>query len=1151
MGARLFVAGLARRFADALEGREPEGREVALRRQVEFTNLLFDSVPIAIAMRDRTGKYLFVNRTWEEYFGERREKVIGATLHQRLKPEEADAVFARDRAAIERGPGAAATEEFALRGRQFMQTRTVMADGHGRAIGVLVASLEITERLAQEQRLREQIALTQAIVAQTPNAIFAKDRAGRFTLANRGWSEMSGVPAEQAIGRTVHELYPEAAAKRFAEEDEKLLELGAATPPIEALHQGPRPGQYRIVRKAVLSTGGGAVLGLVCSSTDISELKRMEAELRDQNMLTGALFDDNPNAMYLKDTQGRYVRVNDAWLKMVGLTRERALGRSVVELFPEAESQRYHDEDMRLIAAGEGFSEMESLRAGPGGAPQWVIIRKRVLRRADGTVVGLVGTNTDITELKRIEAQLADRAKFVSELVDALPISVAMRDTEGRYVLVNRAWERYFGVRREQAIGKRRRELPGWADDPARLADAGEIERIDRELMARGPNHIAESEEVLRLGRHYLMTRRVLADSAGRMMGVLSAGVDMTERRAIERRLDLVVSAAKVGIVDWDVATETPWYSARFKEMLGYPADADAAALPSAFGGLVHPDDRDRSREVFFSGLVDRGAPDSVIVQPPLELRLRRADGSWVWVESMGLTLRDEAGEAKRYLAAVTDITGRRAHEEALKESVRLREEVERMSRHDLKTPLNSVIAVSRLLREGGKLSREDEELLSIVERAGYRILSMVNLSLDLYRMESGTYQFRPQAIDLMEVARKVAADLEGHAASKDVALRLRQSGRTLARAEELLCYSMLANLVKNAIEAVPEGGVVSLTVEGAGDAVAVHVHNAGAVPRGIRARFFDKYASAGKSAGLGLGTYSARLMALVQEGDITLHASEEAGTTVSVRLTASRQPATPGAEAAAPAATGTRAERLPALAAQRVLVVDDDEFNRLVLRRYLPSPPLTVAMAVNGRAALEAARADWPDVVLLDLEMPVMDGYEAAAKLREMERAGGRKRLSIIAISSNDDEAIVQRALAAGCDHYLVKPAPRELLFRLLAGEKVTLEKITPFVEGPAPARVELEPRLKAKLPAFLESRRALLDEAAAAAAAGEREALRRAAHRLAGSFGLFGFDWASGKARSVENDAAAGDLGALGARLAEVRTHLDAVEIGFRHEA
>src|SRR6185295_15315078 len=121
------------------------------------------------------------------------------------------------------------------------------------------------------------------------------------------------------------------------------------------------------------------------------------------------------------------------------------------------------------------------------------------------------------------------------------------------------------------------------------------------------------------------------------------------------------------------------------------------------------------------------------------------------------------------------------------------------------------------------------------------------------------------------------------------------------------------------------------------------------------------------------------RLMARVQEGEITMHSELAAGTTISVRLRAAQSGTSPGDSRAAAAPTGSSGERLPALPPLKVLVVDDDEFNRLVFRRMLPTPPLALTMAVNGRAALDAAKSDWPDVVLLDLEMPVMDGYEAA----------------------------------------------------------------------------------------------------------------------------------------------------------------------------
>src|SRR5258706_6746647 len=350
--------------------RKPERRrrEQSALTQANFTSDVFDSLPLALAMRDGDGKYLFVNRTWERSFGARREDVVGTTLHQRLTRKEADDVLSLDRAALARGPGAPLElSEFSLRGRHYLQTRTVMVDSQGTVRGVMTASLDVSEKFEIEQAL-------------------------------------------------------------------------------------------------------------------VQERER----LRDQVVLTSALIDENPNAMYLKDTQGRYVTVNDAWLAMVGVTREHAIGHNVLELFPEEESKRYHAEDMRLLAQGEGSSEVESLRTGPDGKPQWVIIRTAVLRRAGGEVIGLIGTNTDITRLKRIEAELSNQAKFTSDLLEALPISVALRDTEGRFLMVNRGWENYFSLQRAEVLGKRFAELPGW--EHPELAAAGQMgAQLDREVLAGGP----------------------------------------------------------------------------------------------------------------------------------------------------------------------------------------------------------------------------------------------------------------------------------------------------------------------------------------------------------------------------------------------------------------------------------------------------------------------------------------------------------------------------------------------------------------------------------------------------------------------------------------------------------------------------------------
>jgi PAS domain S-box-containing protein len=749
---------------------------------------------------------------------------------------------------------------------------------------------------------------------------------------------------------------------------------------------------------------------------------------------------------------------------------------------------------------------------------------------------GVILTRRAIRAFDAEARRAIDQAKFATDVFDSVPVALSMRDLEGRYVFVNRTWEKYYGNQRDRVIGTMPR-------DRATPEEAAALLALDRVALQAGPAAPTPPADFLLGDKRYLQTRTAMADSQGKLLGVLTASIDTTDRKAMEQalameqqRLALVVHSSKLGMLDWDGATRSAYYSPRFKEILGHAPDADTSGWPDYFD-LLHPEDAPSVKKRFRDHII--GSKDDF--HDALDYRLRRADGKYIWVQAQGISVRDENGYAKRFIATLTDITQRRAQEEAMRESMHLREEVERMSRHDLKTPLNSVIAVARLLRQSANLSREDEELLGIVERAGYRILSMVNLSLDLFKMEQGTYQFRAQAVDLSEVTRKVAADLESQAASKDVVINLKQSGHSTARAEEVLSYSMLANLVKNAIEAAPEGGVVTVTVEGAGDNVAVHIHNSGEISPRVLPRFFEKYVTTGQAGGVGLGAYSARLMARVQEGEITMHSAAAAGTTLSVRLRAAHAPQ-PSEERAPAAPTASAGERLPALPPLKVLVVDDDEFNRLVFRRMLPSPPLMLTMAVNGRAALDAAKSDFPDVVLLDLEMPVMDGYEAAGRLRKLQSAL-RKPLRIIAISSNDDSRSIERALNSGCDEYLVKPAPREALWAALAGEQGPVRKAESTAGESDP--VQLDADLHATLPDFLRSRREALDELPQALAAGDRDKFRRLAHKLAGSFALYGFKWAGAQCRALQDAAAQGEAADLARRVTAVRAHLDKVVI------
>lgn len=483
------------------------------------------------------------------------------------------------------------------------------------------------------------------------------------------------------------------------------------------------------------------------------------------------------------------------------------------------------------------------------------------------------------------------------------------------------------------------------------------------------------------------------------------------------------------------------------------------------------------------------------------------------------------------------------AQNKALREAFRMRDEVEQIARHDLKTPLASIASVPRLLREGRRLDAREAELVGMVERASLRVLSMVNLSLDLYRMEEGTYRLRTQAVDLAALLRTVVRELQGHADSKHLRLRLDlPSAPVYAQGEELLCYSIVANLLKNALEASPDGVEVRVSLRRAqaagGECMQMSIHNEGEVPPPVRGRFFEKYATYGKPGGTGLGAYSARLMAQVQRGDLVMM-SGTSGTTLALRL--------PLWQAAAPAHDhGTPSRPAPLatgpLPELSVLVVDDDEYNIIVLKSLLPSPPLKVRTAVNGRAALQCVREARPDVIFLDVEMPVMGGIEACVLIRELQRERGQMPSTIAAFSAHEDDATRQRCLEAGFDLYMAKPASREEVVAVLRGEDPAE---APHVEAPPDddGTVLVDPELMPLMPEFLTSRRHLAQELMAAAAQGARETVRSTAHKLAGSLAMYGFSEASRVSLEVE-DAAAGDLAELRSKCEELLELLATVQ-------
>ncbi len=232
-------------------------------------------------------------------------------------------------------------------------------------------------------------------------------------------------------------------------------------------------------------------------------------------------------------------------------------------------------------------------------------------------------------------------------------------------------------------------------------------------------------------------------------------------------------------------------------------------------------------------------------------------------------------------LVRLSDKTQEKLNEQTkeLQKAAQLKEDVERIMHHDLKSPLTAVISLPQLLLMGENLEEHQRDMVGRIEEAGYTLLSMVNLSTSLFKMERGMYNIAPEDMDMAVLVRKVFSAFEDTAEMRNIPLELYIEGEKAApsatfpiKAEELLCYSMLANLVGNALDASPENQPVSVTISTMPDgSTEIAIRNTGHVLEEVRERFFEKYATAGKIRGTGLGTYSARLIARAHGGDAVL----------------------------------------------------------------------------------------------------------------------------------------------------------------------------------------------------------------------------------------------------------------------------------------
>ncbi len=880
-----------------------------------------------------------------------------------------------------------------------------------------------------EQALRDALAFAESIIDTVRDPLLVLDSDLRVVSGSREFYRTFGVTKQDTEGRLIYELgnhewdiprlralleeiLPQNNTFRDFEVEHTFENIGRKVMLLNARRLRRGPGEREMILLAIEDA---------TARRDAEEARR-EAETRFTEMVKNV----RDHSIFLTDPNGVVTSWNVAAERIIGYPEAEAMGQHFSLIFtPEDVEAGMPEQELRQ-AREWGRAEDERWHQRKDGERFWALGIVTPLRDATGKLTGYSKILRDMTERKRAEEALRlteERFRLMVQTVQ--DYAVFLMDPEGNVASWNEGAQRILGYTTEEIMGKSGALL--FTEEDRRNGLPEQELRTAAETGKATDENWLVSKRGLRFWASGATT--ALRDESGNLRGFVKIVRDLTERREAEERireseerLRVALWAGQMGTWRWRIPQDEQILDDSLRHLMGLSSGQDVLSMEE-FLKAVHTEDSDRVRAEF-----ERCRHEGAVLN--IEFRVTWPDGSVRWLKDQGKTFRGPDGPFMT--GAAVDITDRKQMEDQLRDADRRKDEFLAMLGHELRNPLAPMRSVMETLQRQRLDGPALERAYAMLDRQVVHLSRLVDDLLDVSRITRGLVELSKQPVNLAEVVDQAvematpAIEGRGHELSLTLPHKpLRVEG------DATRLTQVVFNLLNNAAKYTDPRGKIWLTFQRDADQAVLRVRDNGTgMKPDLVPKVFDLFTQGERTldrsqGGLGLGLTLVRRLVEMHGGTVEAHSEGSGqGSEFTVRL-----PALPAEAEQSPSARPT-VPPPAAVQVDRALVVDDVPDIAEGFSWMLEGLAGEIKMAHSGAEAVEQARDFRPNLILCDLGMPGMDGYETCRRLR---RLPGLEKAVIAAISGYGGEEFQRKSQEAGFDRHLTKPIGRAVLEELV----------------------------------------------------------------------------------------------------------------------